>query len=163
MRRDLTPDEFIRALQTAICGPVVKGVSGEDRAMAYCLAAGTGFRRKELNTLTPESFQLTANAPSVTVIAGSAKNRHEAIQEIRQDLAKVLRPWLANKPPGKPVLLLPHKCGNMPRLDALQKRPANVEADLFHERNRELVDLQSANQRFDMLIALICQSLQLNH
>ena len=71
--------------------------------MLYDLALGTGFRADELATLTPERFALDSDPPTVTVMAGYAKNGKEAIQPISAALADRLRPWLAHKPPGRPV------------------------------------------------------------
>ena len=60
VRRALTPEEAARLVEAAEAGPVVMGMSGEDRAMLYLLALGTGFRaNKELRPLTPERFALT--------------------------------------------------------------------------------------------------------
>jgi len=41
--------------------------------MLYHLAAGTGFRANELRSLTPESFDLDANTPTVTVQAAYSR------------------------------------------------------------------------------------------
>src|SRR5262249_44833417 len=79
------------------------GFTGPDRAMLYRLALGSGFRAKELRTLVPERFNLSANPPTVTVLACFSKNREEAVQPIAQSLADQLRPWLAAKTPGRPV------------------------------------------------------------
>ena len=67
------------------------------------MAAGTGFRANELRSLTPESFDLDADPPTVTVQAAYSKRRRDDVQPIRPDLADALRPWLASKAPGQPV------------------------------------------------------------
>ena len=84
-------------------GPFVMGMTGPDRGMLYALAAGTGLRSEELRTLTPERFDFGADPPTVTVRAGYAKNGHEAIQPLPAALADRLAPWIATKPPGRPV------------------------------------------------------------
>jgi integrase len=48
-------------------------MTGPDRAMLYRVAVGTGFRANELRSLTPESFDLDANPPKVTVEAAYSK------------------------------------------------------------------------------------------
>jgi len=65
------------------------------RAMLYRLAAGTGFRLSELKSLTPRSFNLDADTPTVTVEAAYSKRRRQDVQPMRLDLAEVLRPFLA--------------------------------------------------------------------
>jgi integrase len=67
------------------------------------VAAGTGFRANELRSLTPESFDLDADPPTITVQAAYSKRRRDDVQPIRSDLADALRPWLATKAPGEPV------------------------------------------------------------
>jgi hypothetical protein len=56
-------------------GRPVRRVSGPDRAVAYRLAVGTGFRTGELASPTPESFDLNADPPTVTVLASYSKRR----------------------------------------------------------------------------------------
>jgi hypothetical protein len=57
----------------------------------------------EALTLTPERFNLTSDPPTVTSLAGYAKNRREAIQPFALSLADRLAPWLATKTPGRPA------------------------------------------------------------
>ena len=116
-RRDLSPDELAALIEAAEHGSVVLGITGPDRAIAYRLAAGTGFRVGELRSLTPGAFNLDADPPTVTVEAGYSKRRRADEQPIREDLADVLRPWLATKAPGRPVLRLPDKTAKMMRVD----------------------------------------------
>ncbi|MGD0041310.1 MAG: hypothetical protein ABSE84_12965 [Isosphaeraceae bacterium] len=60
-------------VEATAANPFVKGMTGPDRAMLYALAAGTGFRREELRTLTPEQFNLDSDPPTVRVLACYAK------------------------------------------------------------------------------------------
>jgi len=69
-RRALTDEELARLIQTAEEGDAVLGMPGPERAMLYRLTVGTGFRAGELRSLTPESFELDAEPPTVTVEAG---------------------------------------------------------------------------------------------
>jgi integrase len=82
-RRALTPDELARVFQAAERGPVVLKTTGPDRAALYRVAAGTGFRANELRSLTPESFDLAAVDPTVTVKAAYSKRRRDDVQPIR--------------------------------------------------------------------------------
>ncbi|HYE61484.1 MAG TPA: hypothetical protein VD997_05780 [Phycisphaerales bacterium] len=82
-------------------------VTCPDRRWACLIAAGTGFRAGEVASLTPESFDLAGDPPTVTVEAGYSKRKRRDVQPIRKDLADALAPWLANKPTGEPVCPLP--------------------------------------------------------
>jgi integrase len=118
VRRLLSPEEAGRIIQAAEIGPDAGGLSGPDRAILYSLALGTGFRAKELKTLTPERFNLDSHAPTVTGRSCYTKNGKEAIQPLAQSLAAQLRPWLAGKPPGKPMFgAMVQKTAKMLRVD----------------------------------------------
>ena len=85
--------------------------------MLYRLAVHTGFRANELRSLTPESFDLAATPPTVTVCAGYSKRRREDTQPIRADLATMLRAYLADRPEGAALFAMPDKPGKMLRAD----------------------------------------------
>lgn len=102
VRRPLDADGLLRLFEAAENRPDVLGMSGPDRAMLYRLAAETGFRASELGSLVPESFKLDSASPLVEVQAAYTKNGKAAPQFIRQELADLLRPWLAKKPQGPP-------------------------------------------------------------
>jgi integrase len=116
-RRAFTDDELARLVEAAEQGPVVKGVDGTERVMLYLVAVGTGFRANELRSLTPESFDLDADPPTVTVQAGYSKRRRKDVQPIRQDLAGRLRVYLACRDQGRPVFVVPHDAAKMLRAD----------------------------------------------
>src|SRR5262249_23687719 len=80
-----------------------RGLSGPDRFHLYAAACGTGFRASALASLTPESFDLTAELPTVTLAARHAKNRKTKVQPIAPDLADLLRDYLTDKPAGQAV------------------------------------------------------------
>jgi integrase/recombinase XerD len=117
VRRDVTPDELHRLIAAAQSGPIVMGMPGPERAMAYRLAVGTGFRASELASLTLESFNLDGSPPTVSVVAAYSKRRRDDVQPIRDDLAALLRPWLNGKPTGVRVICLPDKTAKMIRFD----------------------------------------------
>jgi len=117
VRRDLEDDELARLIDAAERGPAAFGMSGEDRAMLYRTAAGTGFRAGELRSLTPKSFDLAADEPSISVTASYSKRRRDDAQPIDRGLADTLRPWLAAQAVGEPVFALPDKTGAMLRGD----------------------------------------------
>src|SRR5271157_4797541 len=103
VRRPLTPEEAARLVEATAASPTVKGMTGPDRAMLYAMAAGTGLRREELRTLTPERFNLNSDPPTVRVLACYPKNGREAFQPLPHALADQLAPWVALKAPGRPV------------------------------------------------------------
>jgi integrase len=140
VRRDVSTEELTRIIDAALRSPTVtitrniKGAKGTvrsassraycpDRAWAYRIAAGTGFRAGEIASLTPESFELDGDSPSITVEAGYSKRRRRDVQQIRPDLADLLRPWLATKPPRERLRLLPDdRAGQILRADMEQAR-----------------------------------------
>src|SRR5262249_51998118 len=69
----------------------------------YAAACGTGFRASALASLTPESFDLSEEMPTVTLPARYAKNRKTKVQPLPADMADLLRAYLRNKPAGQPV------------------------------------------------------------
>ena len=128
-RRDATAEELKALIEAAEKAPPWTwrtgrarsaprvGISGSDRAMLYRVAVGTGFRAAELASLTPESFNLDAAPPTVTVQAAYSKRRRRDAQPIRDDLADLLRRWLADKTPNRPVWNVPEKTAAMLRAD----------------------------------------------
>ena len=123
-RRPLTDEELTRLIKAAEKGPKVRAMTGPERAILYQLAVGTGFRANELRSLTPESFDLDADPPTVTVQAGYSKHRRSDVQPIRRDLADLLRRWLAGKKGGLPVFSMPDKPIKLIRTDLDAAREA---------------------------------------
>ncbi len=89
-----------------------------DRAWAYRIAAGTGFRANEIGTLTRDAFDLSAKPPTITVEAAYSKRRRRDVQPIADTLAAQLRPWLARKPQGKPLFVGSSRWGQAIKVDA---------------------------------------------
>jgi integrase len=102
-RRALTADAFARFTEATAGGAPFFGLTGPDRLVLYTLAANTGFRAGELASLTPESFDLAAGPPTVTVAAAYSKRRREDRQRLRADVAEMMRQYLKGRPPGRPV------------------------------------------------------------
>lgn len=143
VRRDLSPEEVARIIDTALAHPTVTvekrrkrrkdqqvvtsavQLSAPERAWAYRIAAGTGFRASEVSSLTRDSFELEADVPTVTVEAAFSKRKRRDEQPIRPDLADLLRPWLRAKKPGQRVCPLPDgKAGVLLKADMLSARAA---------------------------------------
>ena len=104
-------------------------LSGTDRAMVYRLALGTGFRAKELRSLTPASFDLDGEPPTVRVQAACSKRRRTDTQPIRRDLAELLRDWLSGRPVNELLFSrLPGDTARMLRADLLLARGEWIKA-----------------------------------
>ena len=106
VRRPLTDDEFTRLIAAAAVGGPFRGLPGPDRVMLYAVAGMTGLRASELASLTPASFALDAETPTLTVGAAYSKRKRKDTLPVHPDLARQLRPWLSAKPaaplwPGK--------------------------------------------------------------
>jgi site-specific recombinase XerC len=106
VRKPLSPEDAARLIEVTRTSKRRHGLTGEDRAALYAMALGTGLRLSELFSLTPEDFQLDSTPPTIRCKAQFTKNRREAVQPIRPELADYLRPWVAGKAPGK--VLSPH-------------------------------------------------------
>jgi integrase len=133
VRRALTEAELARLIEAAEKGPtfvtrresrggpIVGRITGPDRAMCYRIVMATGFRAEEVRTLLPERFRLEGDAPTITVLACYSKrgkrSGRDDVQPIRRDVAELLKPWLATREPGKPVLALPEKTAEMLQKD----------------------------------------------
>jgi excisionase family DNA binding protein len=103
-RRELTADELRRLLGvTRASGRSFRGLTGPDRFHLYAAACGTGFRAAALASLTPESFDLGAAMPAVTLPARFNKSRKTKVQPLPTDVADLLRGYLQGKPAGRPV------------------------------------------------------------
>jgi hypothetical protein len=116
-RRSLTDEELARLVVAAEAGPEIYGMSGDMRAMAYSVAAQTGFRVAELRALTPESFRLEGPEPTLCLKAASTKNRRPAEQPVPLALARDLSAWLRGRPAGEPVFPLHRETARAIRRD----------------------------------------------
>ena len=116
-RRALTDAELSRLISAAEAGPVRCDMDGSLRAMAYRMAASTGFRADELRSLIKASFRLDSPEPSIVLRASSAKDRRPAEQPIPAMLARDLREWLQDKPSGQSIFPLNHETARAIRGD----------------------------------------------
>jgi len=103
-RRELETGE-LRSLLTATreSRRLFRGLSGPERFHLYAVACGTGFRASTLASLTPESFDLENDRPTVTAAARNIKNRKTKVQPLSADVAELLRAYLEGKPAGQPI------------------------------------------------------------
>ena len=91
-RRNLTGDELVRLIETTAAGPVREKLTGTARAVLYRLAAETGLRRKELASLTTDSFDFER----LTVFAsgGETKNHQDAELPLRAETAAMVERFI---------------------------------------------------------------------
>ena len=94
-RRALEPGEFARLLDAAAAGSDRCGLPGACRVALYLAAGGTGLRASELASLTPASFELDADPPTVRVAAAYSKRRRRDVLPLHPELAARLRAYLA--------------------------------------------------------------------
>jgi integrase len=101
-RRALEPEEFSRFVEAAASRPPIKGVSGHNRAMLYVLSAWTGYRRRELASVTTRSLELGASPATVRVEAAYSKRRRHDVIPLHPAVVERLKEWLAAKGPISP-------------------------------------------------------------
>ena len=102
VRRVLTEEEFIRLLKAAETSTKkCFKLSGVDRMVAYVVAAYTGFRAKELHSMTPANLALLAETPTASVL--HTKNGKAAENPLSPELARMLLPWVEGKPKDVPL------------------------------------------------------------
>jgi integrase len=103
-RRELAEEE-LRALLAATRSSerTFRGLTGWDRFHLYATACATGFRASGLASLTPESFDLDAENPTVTLAARDNKNRRQRVQPVPPDVAELLCDYLRDKPAEQPL------------------------------------------------------------
>jgi integrase len=103
-RRELAEGELRSLLAaTGASGRVFRGLTGRDRFHLYATACATGLRASALASLTPESFDLAAEPPTVTLAARFNKNRRPRVQPLPPDVAELLRDYLKDRPAGELV------------------------------------------------------------
>ncbi|MFH1923033.1 MAG: site-specific integrase [Planctomycetota bacterium] len=147
-RRALELEEVNRLIESALSGPPIEGILGPDRAMLYVLSGWTGFRWKELHSLTGRSVRrdLESSTPSIRVGAAYAKNRRTDNIELHPELAGWLRTWMESKTEiDQDAPLFPlrtpggwwRKTGKMMRMDLERARASWIdEAESERERQR---------------------------
>lgn len=100
-RRALKPEEIKQLVQSAReSGERIQCFDGETRARIYVITYMTGLRRNEIASLTPESFDVAAVPPTVTVEAAFSKHRRRDVIPLHPELVGMLRQWLPEYTPG---------------------------------------------------------------
>jgi site-specific recombinase XerD len=103
-RRALTEEEFSQLCSAALLSEkVVQGYSGSQRRDIYEFAFLTGFRKNELASLTPRSFQLGIECETVTIEASISKHRRKDVVPLHPYLAGKVREMAQYIPPDQPL------------------------------------------------------------
>jgi len=103
-RRALTQDEMSQLVEAARSSTKsYQCYSGEQRARIYLLSYLTGLRKSEIASLTPESFQIESEPPTLTLEAESSKHRKKDVLPLHPQLAALLEEWLPEYSTGDPL------------------------------------------------------------
>lgn len=103
-RRALTAAELGRLLAaTRSSARVRRGLSGRDRWAIYLTALATGFRRREVASLTPSLFRLDRSPPVVLLPSRTDKAGRSVEQPLPPRAAEALSEYLAGRPPASLV------------------------------------------------------------
>jgi integrase len=112
----------------------------------YILSAWTGYRRKEIGSLTKRSFRLDSDPPLVIVAPAYSKRRRQDAQVLHPEVANRLRRWLdAKRDLGPDDLLFPIS-GSVP--GGTQRRTAKMmQRDLERARKTWIEEAQDAAEK----------------
>jgi integrase len=139
-RTILTDTEFETLLRVTKAGPDRRNLSGEQRCQLFALAAMTGLRAQELNSLKPTSFHLDAEPAFIEIHCTISKRRKTDHILLRRDFAELLRPWLTKQDPDRRLWSCSeswwYKASSMLRADL-------AAAGIAHERDGAQIDFHS--------------------
>jgi integrase len=101
-RRALMPDEMQKLIDSARqSGVSIQCFDGEQRARIYIISYMTGLRRNEIASLTPRSFNLRGDQPTLTVEAKSSKHKKKDVMPLHHDFVETIRGWIEGIPPSE--------------------------------------------------------------
>lgn len=112
-RRMLTHEEWGWLSDTTRKGPARRGLTGPERELLYRVALSTGLRVNELANLTRGAVRPRGGKPVLILDGRSTKNGGDAVIDIPDDLAAVLRAEAAANPDRPRLLKLPTAIDNM--------------------------------------------------
>lgn len=145
-RRPLSPVEFGRVLDAARTGEPWKGkgrkpIAGADRMALYLLASFTGYRRRELSSITPSAFDFGDN-PTLKVHRGFSKRRRMETIPLNREIAAFFKRYVARKPKDEPLWNIAGE------RTALMIQSDMRVAGLPHTKGIVVVDFHSLRQTF---------------
>ena len=147
-RRALMPDEIARLIEAARSGPAIESISGPDRAAMYILSAWTGYRKKEIGSLTLRSLRFDDEPPVAVVQAAYSKRKREDTQVLHPEVVAILKEWLARKPGFGPDDLLFPVSGKVPG-GTERKTSKMMRLDLEAARRKWIEEAESDEERFE--------------
>ena len=93
-RRALDDEEIVKLIDSARqSGKRLQGYDGEQRARLYLFSCLTGLRKSEIASLSPPSFRLTGDEPTVTVEAACSKHRRTDVLPLHPMLVGEVSQW----------------------------------------------------------------------
>ena len=143
-RRAITDEEFRWLIQAAIDGPPIQCMDGLQRAMLYILASWTGYRRKELASLTRRSFDFIGSPPVVRVGAAYSKRKRKDSIPLHEMVAEYVQHWLNARTldnRDQPIFDLRTAGGKLRRTSKMMK------LDLEQARLNWIDDAKNDNER----------------
>ena len=153
-RRPLSEAELRRLIQAATQGESLFGrdrsgviawcMTGADRAMLYRLAVETGLRAGELRSLTPASFDLNDDLPTVKVLAAYSKHRRDDTLPLLPSTAYMLREYLQERDLSKPVFSFPKREG----LAAMLRTDLETARISYRDSTNRVVDFHALRHTF---------------
>jgi len=103
-RQALGFDEVCRLLTAAVNGPVIRHMTGMERAVLYRVAIETGYRVNELRNLTVAHFDKKKS--TISQQAKYCKDRRDATQPITMAMASSLTDYLEGRDKHRPHIRL---------------------------------------------------------
>jgi len=132
-RQALGFDKVCRLLTAAVNGPVIRHMTGMERAVLYRIAIETGYRVNELRNLTVADFDKKKS--TISQQAKYCKDRRDATQPITMALASSLTDYLEGRDTTGPIFAyVPDRTAEMIQADAIKAR-----LSLIDDQGRELV------------------------
>ena len=119
--------------------------------MLYLLASATGYRRKELSELTPESFDLDGSTPTVSLGVTSTKNKKVAIQPIPPQVANLMRGFLQGIEVGQAVFPLRRSGGGIRRTSRMMQVDLELARAEWIEEAKDDSEERAKRTRSDFL------------
>lgn len=142
VRRPLTIEEFDKLLRaTAASAERLHNLSGADRVAVYLTAYATGYRRRELATLTPASFEF-GKEPAVSISTDASKRDRPERIPLNSAIAAHLKAYLTDRPASRPLWRIANR--NTAEMIQADLTAAGVK----FKAGIEVVDFHSLRQTF---------------
>ena len=148
IRRALIQKEIRRLLTATIDGKDHHGLTGYERCLVYRIAMTSGLRYNEIRLLKRKDFTFGSDL-SITVQAGSAKNRKKDTLPLQEDLADDLDQYFK----GKPAVPQTRAFKMWKDVGAAMLKEDLVVAEIPIETEQGVCDFHSLRHTFGTLLA----------